>query len=160
MAGPKNSRGEARVLRGPGVVGNPKALADLLDQATGEMIAGLEGVADCAGAAATLRDETLAPADRLARFADALIVMARPLLTELATFYRRECRALRLDPDEQMPLFFERAERLGDYFRQLFRTHVAEFVDAGSPDEPPGADALMRIESALLYTLKREIGTG
>ncbi len=156
MAGPKHSHRGGRVLPGPGVIGNPAALADLLDQATGEMIAGLEDVADCAGAAATLRDEALAPADRLARFAEALVAMARPLLAELADLHRRECRELRLDAGEQMPLFLERAERLIDYFRQLFRTHAAEFTR----DDAAEADALMRIESALLYALKRETDPG
>lgn len=152
MAGPKHSQGDGRVVPGPGVLGNPDALCDLLDQATGEMIAGLEDVADCAGAAAMLRDETLAPGDRLARFAEALIALARPLIADLAELYRRECLLLRLDPHEQLPLFHDRAERLIEYFRQLFRTHAAEFAQDGGAD----ADALMRIESSLLYILKRE----
>ncbi len=153
MGTPREPRTSGRVLPGPGMIGKPEILADLLDQATGEMIAGLEEVADCAGAAAALRDDTLAPVDRLARFADALVAMGRPLLVELAALYGRECRMLRLDPVAQMPLFVERAERLIDYFRQLFRTHAAEFVREGSA----AADSLTGIESALFHALRREV---
>jgi len=132
-----DERKSADILVGPGLLQRPEALARGLDNKVTQMVRELEAVADCPSPAFDL-PQGLSPAERIARFCEALTRMGVPLIEDLVIAYQDLCRREHLPPERHTALFEQRGQALVAYFRELAQVHGVAFAsEAGAP--PPAA---------------------
>lgn len=115
------------------------------------MLAGLEAAADCAGAARSLQEEGLSPAERLNRFASILESLANGLLSECDELYLAACRQQRFRPEETEDIKAELRERIIGYFCMLLKAHGGNLLDGLDQDQT--AQLLTQAEEHLLAAL-------
>ncbi len=115
------------------------------------MLAGLEAAADCAGAARSLQEEGLSPAERLARFAGILESLASGLLSECDELYLAACRQQHFRPDETLDIKAELRERIIGYFCTLLKAHGGNLLDG--LDQNQAARLLAQAQEHLLAAL-------
>ncbi len=97
------------------------------------MLASLEAAADCAGAARSLREEGLSPAERLARFTGILESLAGGLLAECDELYLAACREQRFQPEETTDIRADLRERIIGYFCMLLKVHGGNLLEGLDP---------------------------
>lgn len=121
---------DAKTLRpAPEVWRGAEGVESAMKERYAEMIARLEGVADCESAAASLPD-IADREERFGRFCTAIAEIANPLLDDLLSAYVSACRRARLKPADHRQAAGHVMESLVDYLLQLVRLHTAAFEDA------------------------------
>ncbi|GER06336.1 hypothetical protein GCM10007972_00670 [Iodidimonas muriae] len=143
MSTNKGKGAGATILAGPGLIRQPSAVAERLDDKLSGMVAALEEIANCptpeAGPGLSSNfdlPEGLNPGARLLRFCDALREMSGPLLFDLAKTYVDVVRTQRLSPDAHINLFEQRTTALIDYFVELAQVHGVAFATREGPLSP------------------------
>lgn len=139
---------QATILAGPGLIRQPKAIADGLDRKLQEIVSVLEEVANCPSPTFDL-PQGLGPEERMLRFCDALAEMGEPALLDLANGYKDLAKGQRFTPDTHIILLDQRSDALIEYFCQLALVHGVAFATEG---EPPEAVA---VENALNHLRSR-----
>lgn len=140
-----------KVVPGPGRIRRRDLLARQLHDQLDTMLAGLEAAADCAGAARSLRDEGVSPAERLARFAGILESLASGLLAECDELYLAACREQRFAPTEVEDIRASLRERVIGYFCMLLKAHGGNLLEGLEPAQ--AARLLARAQEQLLAAL-------
>ena len=127
-------RPTGKVVPGPGRIRRRDLLARQLHAQLDTMLAGLEAAADCAGAARSLREEGLSPAERLTRFAGILESLAGGLLAECDELYLVACREQRFRPEETADIRADLRERVVGYFCMLLKAHGGNLLEGLDPE--------------------------